>query len=167
MTNFEFGKPYIEWPVGQKGNGINRMIRLRVIVVDPPPGVAFQMQRGRFDLLAPSLNRDGVISFNISLRLGTTLTDGRPNFLGEFAHGTPHDRFLYVNSGSRAGQPDSCWDRRAKVKLSSIDNALIERVLADTRGVVLEARFLGTARDGGPSCATVPLLDGGWTLVRN
>lgn len=142
------------------------MIRLRVIVVDPPPGVAFKMQRGRYELLAPSHLEDGFISFDISLRLGTPLSDNRPNFLGEFAHGTSQDRFLYVNSGSRAGETDSCWDRRAKVKLSSIDNSLIDSLLEDPNSV-LEARFPGTGRDGGPSCATVPLLDGGWKLVRD
>ena len=124
------------------------------------------MQRGRFELLPPSHTKDDIISFDLSLRLGQPLSDGRPNLLGEFAQGTPQDRFLYVNSGTRAGQQHSCWDRRAKVKLFSIDNALIQRLLADPRGV-LEARFLGTGRDGGPSCATVPLLDGGWKLVRD
>jgi len=32
-------------------------------------------------------------------------------------------------------------------------------------GVVLEARIAGMACDGGPSCATVPLLDRGWTIA--
>jgi hypothetical protein len=35
-----------------------------------------------------------------------------------------------------------------------------------TPGAVIEARIAGTAKDGGPACATVGLLDGGWRVVR-
>jgi len=59
-----------------------------------------------------------------------------------------------------AGEVPSCWTRRAKVPLAGITDALI------ATGEILEARFAGTARDGGPACATVPLLDGGWHAVR-
>jgi hypothetical protein len=46
------------------------------------------------------------------------------------------------------------------VPLSDITEKLIRS------GRRLEARFNGTARDGGPACATVPLLDGGWRTVK-
>ena len=96
---------------------------------------------------------------------GTLVEDGGPNLLGPFAHGRPDDRFLYVNSGTSAGQHGSPWSRRAKVKLGGIDQALVERALGDA-DTVLEARFAGTLRDGSPACATVPLLDGGWRAAR-
>jgi len=70
---------------------------------------------------------------------------------------------VYINTGVRAGQPDSCWDRRAKVPLGGITSDLIAAALAGD--VALEARIEGTARDGGPACATVPLLGDGWRLV--
>ena len=69
-----------------------------------------------------------------------------------------------MNSGTYAGQGDSCWSRRAKVRLGGIGWALVEQALADPR-TVLEARFAGTARDGGPTCAGVTLLDAGWRAV--
>jgi hypothetical protein len=70
---------------------------------------------------------------------------------------------VYVNSGTLAGQVDSRWTRRAKIHLEGISWELIERALASP-GTVLEARIAGMARDGGPACATVPLLDGGWRI---
>jgi hypothetical protein len=42
---------------------------------------------------------------------------------------------------------------------------LIEKALSNPDGV-LEARIQGTGRDGGPACATVPLLDAGWKVVK-
>lgn len=51
------------------------------------------------------------------------------------------------------------------MKLGAITGEMVDAVLA-TPGAVLEARFAGVGRDGGPACATVPLLDGGWRLVR-
>ena len=74
-------------------------------------------------------------------------------------------RFIYINSGTYAGHSDSCWSRRAKVPLSGITWELIEEALTKS-GVLLEARIAGTAKDGGPACATVQLLEDGWS-VRN
>jgi hypothetical protein len=104
------------------------------------------------------------MSFDFDVRIGTPLANGRPNFLGEFAQGTPDDRFVYVNSGIAAGEESSQWERRAKIKLAGIDAALLKRAL-NTPSSVLEAQIAGTAKDGGPACATVPILGAGWRLV--
>ncbi len=137
-------------------------LRLRLVVIDPPAGVAFAMQRGRDELVPPTGNESGSLLFDFDLRIGKPLADGRPNFLGPFAHGTPSARFVYVNSGTSAGQTDSCWTRRAKIMLAGIDQALLSRALrSDGR---LEAHMRGTGKDGGPACASVQLLDGGWKL---
>jgi len=71
---------------------------------------------------------------------------------------------VYVTSGTLAGQADSCWTRAAKVPLSGITWPLIQEALA-TLGVVIEAHIAGTAKDGGPACAAVPLLNGEWRVV--
>ncbi|MFL5244337.1 MAG: DUF5990 family protein [Gemmataceae bacterium] len=138
-------------------------ICIRIAVVEPPPDVTFRVQGCRSNLLAPSTEGPGLITFDITLRLGRSQIDGKPNFLGEFAHGTPQDRFLYINSGVRAGQEGSCWERRAKVKLGAVDNNLLRRALA-APGSLLEARIAGTGQDGGPACGTVALLGNGWRL---
>jgi hypothetical protein len=143
--------------------GGQRELPLRITLVGPPPDVAFAVQRGRDGLLPPSRASGGEISFDVAVRV-TTRPDGSPSFLGDFAQGTPADRFIYVNSGRQAGEADSCWDRRAKVKLGGITPALVDRVLAEP-GAVLEARIRGRSGDGGPICASTPLLNGGWTLL--
>ncbi|MEO7804447.1 MAG: DUF5990 family protein [Actinomycetota bacterium] len=137
---------------------------LRIVVRYPSNGVAIQLQRGAGDLLAATQRSAETVVFEFTVRLGKVQPDGRPNFIGPFAQGTSRDRFVYVNAGTRAGQPDSCWDRRAKVKLGEITWELIELVRRRP-GSVLEAQIAGTADDGGPACATVPLLAPGWQVV--
>lgn len=139
-------------------------LRLRVTVVRPPPQVVFALQCGRADLIAPSRVGATAISFDLRLRIGGSRPNGRPTLLGPAAQGPPDARFLYVNSGTRAGQPTSCWDRRAKVPLTAITWTLIEAALA-VPGAALESRIQGTAGDGGPACATVPILEPGWHVV--
>jgi uncharacterized protein DUF5990 len=133
---------------------------LRVVVERPPDGVVFRVQRGKAQLLEPAGSAGGALSFDFTVRV--VLAPGElPNFLGEFAQGPRDKRFIYVNSGQGAGQHDSPWSRRAKLPLMKIPAALVKRVLADPDSV-LEVRIEGVGRDGGPACATVPLLDGGW-----
>ncbi len=84
---------------------------MEVRLVTPPPGVVFAIQQARSDLLFPLDGGRDVTLFRFSLRLGAPLKDGSFNFLGEFAQGTPADRFVYINSGVRAGQAESRWDR--------------------------------------------------------
>ncbi|HEY7635758.1 MAG TPA: DUF5990 family protein [Gemmatimonadales bacterium] len=98
------------------------------------------------------------------VRVGAPRSGAQPSLLGRVTQGPPSARFVYVNSGVRAGQADSCWDRRAKVPITGITSHLIDSV-EHKRGTRLEARIAGTAGDGGRACATVPLLDGGWRVV--
>ena len=63
-----------------------------------------------------------------------------------------------------AGEVHPNGDIRIKVHLSSITWAQIDQV-AGMDGV-LEAVVQGTGRDGGPSCASVPLVGGGWAVRR-
>jgi hypothetical protein len=139
-------------------------VRLRVVVVRPPRGVRFAVQRGKAELVEPALQTETEVSFDLTMRVRDGRPDGLPNFLGPFAQGPPAGRFVYVTSGTLAGERESCWTRRAKIHLSGITWAMIEDVLSGA-AEVLEARFVGTARDGGPACATVPLLDGGWSIA--
>lgn len=143
---------------------MERELPIRITVLRPLRGVAVQVQRGRADLLPATTVSDEALTFHFTVRVREREPNGPPNFLGEFTQGRPQDRFIYVNAGARAGQPDSCWDRRAKVSLIAITPAQVREVLAQP-GAVLEARIEGTSR-GGPACATVPLHDHGWRVVR-
>ena len=135
---------------------------LRITVIHPPRGVTFRLQRGRTDLVPPTDASEERLAFDFKVRIGER-PDGMPNLLGAFAQGPPAGRFVYVNSGTSAGQLDSCWTRRAKVPLAGITWELIEQVLSNPNAV-LEARIAGTGRDGGPACATVRLLESGWRI---
>lgn len=136
-------------------------VRLRITVLQPPAGVQFRLQEGRADLVAPTRVTRDDLQFEFTLRLGPQ-RGGHPNFLGPAAQGPPDGRFVYINSGRSAGQQGTAWDRRAKIPLRGITTALVNAALTDGRQV-LEARIAGTGRDGGPACATVPLLEG-WRL---
>jgi hypothetical protein len=135
-------------------------IIIRITVTDPVAGVSMQVQRGRDELLPPSGSSDSAVSFDFSVTVD--LSGPVPNFLGKYAQGPKNQRFIYVNSGTYAGQ-HSCWGRRAKISLMSITREQIEEVLAEP-GARLEAEIAGTAKDGGPMCASVPVI-GGWRVV--
>ena len=145
-----------------RDNAVERDLSLRITLVHPPDGVAFRLQQGRNDLVPPSQTADDHLSFDFTLRVGDR--NGVPNFLGPLAQGPPAGRFVYVNSGTLAGQAGSRWTRRAKVHLAGITWELIERGLS-TPAWLRSARCGGTTRYGGPACATVPLLKDGWRIL--
>ncbi|MDH4282742.1 MAG: DUF5990 family protein [Myxococcales bacterium] len=136
---------------------------LRIVVRQPPLGVTFAIQFGKDQLLPPIHVTTDALIFDITARLGHDASPA-PRLLGPVVQGPPTGRFLYVNSGRRAGQATSCWDRRAKVPLGDLTWARI-RALQAAPGSRLEATIEGTGRDGGPSCGTVPLAGEGWRLV--
>lgn len=134
---------------------------IRIAVLHVPPGVTFAIQRGKDELLPPSRSKDGSLIFDLSVRVSERKGGGSANVLGPYAQGKPDDRFIYLNSGTMAGQSESCFTRRAKIKTAGITWKLVEQALADE--AIVETQIEGRARDGGPCCATVPLL-GGWKI---
>lgn len=136
---------------------------IRVTVLQPPHGVAFAIQIGRSELLPPSHADSLSLMFDFAVRVDAA-RGAQPTFLGPAVQGPPAARFIYVNSGKRAGQTTSCWDRRAKVPLAGITWTTVDELRRVPRGRV-EARIAGLAGDGGPACATVPLLEGGWRVI--
>jgi hypothetical protein len=134
-------------------------VRLRVIVRKPPVGVAFAMQSGSDALIAPNSTTSAKLTFETTVKLRAA-ADGRLRLSGPVVQGSGDKRFVYINSGKRAGQKDTFWDRRAKVFLTGIG----AKQLRAAKDAVLEAEIDGVAKDGGPCCATVPLL-GGWRVV--
>ncbi len=127
---------------------------MRVTVRRPPPGVAFAVQRGSSELLEPSTRAPDAWVFDFTVRVGASPAGDPPRLLGPFTQGPPSARFVYVNTGQRAGQPASPWSRRAKLPLRGITASMIQAALR-TPGARIEAEFEGQGRDGGPTCATV------------
>lgn len=132
---------------------------LRIIVANPVPGVAFCLRGKDDELVDQKISTGEPLCFEPSVRV-KRISGVPPRFLGPLIFGSTSERFIYIRIGTLAGQPSSCWTRAAKVMLSGISWALIER--ARKASARLEVRVEGRAKDGGPSCATVPLLDGGW-----
>ena len=140
------------------------MLPLRIIVVDPPAGVTFALQRGRDQLEPPVVATPRALWFEFDVDVADAAANP-PCLVGPFAQGPPAARFVYVNSGTMAGQVDSCWTRRAKVSLAGIDAALSHEAIAHP-GILLQVRVFGRSRDGGPVCASVKPLDGWFPAQR-
>ena len=137
---------------------MKQTLNLRLIVTDPLPGVHCAMQRGKSELLAPAFSPNA-LTFDFAVQID--LSKDPISLTGEFTQGPPAKRFVYVNSGSYAAQAGTTWSRRAKVPLTGIPIALAQEAIA--RNGKLEARVHGIAKDGGPFCASVPLLSD-WTV---
>ena len=140
-------------------------VRIRLVLVDPPAGVDYGIQRGAgntYETLFVQQSTRGDVVFEFAMPVADTRKDGGPNFLGPFAQGTPTARFVYIDVGTCAGQTATPWSRRMKVPLSAITWPLVRKAMKT--GGMLEARIPGTAKDGGPNCATVKLLDN-WKVV--
>lgn len=144
----------------------DREIPLRIVVVGPPANVVFALQRGRSELHQVTRSAGAAISFDFSVRVRAASAGSGLDWLGPFSQGTPERRFVYLSSGTYAGDGQSCWSRRAKISLMGIPPELVNQ-LEQAPGSLLEASIAGSDRDGGPACASVPLLGAGWRLVRD
>jgi hypothetical protein len=138
---------------------MKQTLKLRVIVTEPLPGTWCAMQRGKSELLQPTISPD---ELHFDFTVQADLAKDPIGLTGEFTQGPPVKRFLYINSGTYAGQSGTAWSRRAKVPITGISASLAQKAIA--AGGVLQAKVRGRAKDGGPFCASVPLLSD-WTLV--
>jgi hypothetical protein len=141
---------------------VSTQVTLRIIVLRPVTGVTLAVQDRHAALLPPAGRGLRSVWFDVDVRLKPSATP--PDFLGEFVHGPPGGRFVYVNAGTLAGQKESCWDRRAKIPLGAIPATLVKQAAADP-DLLIAAAIEGAGRDGGPSCATVALASP-WRIVR-
>lgn len=150
------------------------LLKLRIICVQPPNpaahGAVFGLQENsktKAWVIHPGqVQPNGDIHFECECRV--RLEPKAPRFLGEFVNGPPDQRFIYLSWRPMAWTPGAtepacpAWVRRIKVHFKTITATQIEAAL-QSKGV-LEASIQGTGRDGGPSCASVPLMGGGWKL---
>ena len=148
-------------------------IPMRIVVVSPPAGVNFALENnGNLVSVTQSMGED--ITFDFDAVVKPQRNTGVPNFTGAFARGTPSKRFFYVNIGELAGQPDCEFSRRAKIWISTgypkslrqeeVTWDMVKEV-SENPNKVLMARYMGTDKYGGPSCATTELIDGGWIIT--
>ena len=140
-------------------------VPMRLVLVDPPPGIDFGIQHGRgtgYETRFVQQGTRGDLVFDFSMKV-TESRDGLPSFQGPFAQGPPASRFVYVDVGTYAGQKNAQWSRRMIVRLQGITWAQIEKATSKP-GHRMSARIAGRGKDGSPRCATVPVI-GGWQVI--
>jgi len=125
-------------------------VLIQITLVSPLAGVHFCLQDKDNQLSSVTVSTGADISFEVPIEVDET---GRT--FGKFVMGPPAQRFFYVNSGTMAGQMNTPWTRRAKISLMNLP-----------KGKVLAGSIRGTNKDGGPVCASVPLLEGAWRVVQ-
>src|SRR4030095_7328360 len=116
---------------------MKQQLNVRIVVLSPPKGVAVKVERGRDELLDGENNCSDI---KFQFKISVDNSGATPNFLGEYAQGPRDARFVYVNSGTYAGQPTSCWSRRAKLSLMSVTREQVNDILGG-KGAVLETVF--------------------------
>ena len=129
-------------------------LTLRIVLADLPPGVVFSKQDAKNRPVDPA-RAEGDIAFDIPISLTPTPNGLRPG--GGFVRNDSRGRFVYIASGRAAGDCQTEWQRRIKVYLTDLPPDL-------AGGETLEVTIAGRAKDGGPACATVPLLTS-WTRI--
>ncbi|ESQ81086.1 DUF5990 family protein [Asticcacaulis sp. YBE204] len=121
---------------------------LRLTIKDPVPGVRYSLQDKDSRPVDAVTAGDAPLSFDVPVRLSE---DGR--WLGPFVRREGAERrFIYIAIGRHAGDPNTVWDRRAKIDIHTISPDLCAQARA---GHVIEAVLPGRGKDGTPACATV------------
>jgi hypothetical protein len=141
-------------------------VPIRIVLVNPPAGVLYGIQRGRgsgYDVEFAQQPARGDVTFEFAITAAPGKTS-QPNFTGEYVQGPVGRRFIYVDVGKYAGQQHTPWARRMIVRLDEVTWSMIDK--ATKPRMRLEARIQGTAADGGPSCATVQPM-GGWKAAKD
>ena len=78
-----------------------------------------------------------MFEFTISVKAGSAA--GSADFSGPIVQGPRGGRFVYVDIGTLAGQPDTPWTRRLKVPLAGLTSGLIRRASSSANGAVRSA----------------------------
>lgn len=136
-------------------------ITLRITAIEPPAGVVFSLQRGQDEIVSPVRSDGSDLTFEAPARVRDDGSGGEPNFLGPFVSGPKGGRFVYIRVGQSAGDHFSPWSRRVKIPLGGITWEQVREAASAKQPI--SATYAGTAKDGTPACATVPLLRA-WTV---
>lgn len=103
----------------------------------------------------------GALSFATEILVKQGGSDDAADFAGPAVHGKRGERFFYLSwSGEKAGRREMF--RRIKVHLRDLSTAQLTKARR-VKGTLI-ARVHAVAKDGGPACASVPLLGGGWSV---
>ena len=139
-------------------------ITLQIILVKPTPEVVFGLQKGsgsNYETVQKQISTSNDLSFKFTIKVkGDRSKEELPKFSGGFVQGPAHNKFVYIDIGTYAGQSDTIWSRRLKVPLTGITWKDIDLLSSKS---ILQTSVPGTGRDGSPNCATVKPFEG-WHL---
>ena len=147
---------------------MDQELTFRIILEKPPAGVDFALQKGKgsnYETVQKQRSRAHDLRFDFTARAVPGAKNADPNLLGPFVQGPSGARFVYLDIGTAAGQIDSIWSRRLKIPLTGITAEILRQVEKDPK-LILETHVPGTAKDGGPNCATVKPF-AGWKLIQS
>ncbi|MCY7422491.1 MAG: DUF5990 family protein [Chitinophagaceae bacterium] len=139
-------------------------IELRIMLDAPPTGVLFGVQQGKgsiYQITQKQLSNGGMLVFDCTIT--AIATEESIDFKGEVVQGKRGERFIYISIGSMAGQLNATWSRRLKIPLTGISMEMMEANQKNKK-VALQTTVAGTAKDGGPNCAT-PKPFMGWQAM--
>ena len=138
-------------------------IILQIVLVKPPKDVDYGVQKGSgniYETIQKQRSKGTDLSFKFPVTVkGDLKKDTMPKFSGPIVHGPTGGKFVYVDIGTCAGQVGSAWSRRLKVPLYTITWKNIDELIKNPK-LYLQTIVPGTAKDGGPNCATVKPFDG-------
>jgi len=142
---------------------MKKEVTLRIVLENPVTGVVYGIQKGKgnnYETMQKQTagSSDLLFEFPVSVELDK---NQKLVFKGPFVQGPPQERFLYIDIGTCAGQLNTPWSRRLKIPIAGISATLISNLSAQD---ILVTRVPGTAKDGGPNCATVKPF-AGWELI--
>lgn len=125
------------------GTQMAQEVRLRLVLVDPLPGVDYGVQKGKGrDYETVAVQRGGGPELALEFSILFEKKECGLVFRGPFAQGPPRDRFVYVDIGKMAGQTDCGCSARIKVPLGTLSRSLVSRAERKDNAI-LEARIPG------------------------
>ncbi len=138
----------------------------RIILQKPPVDLDFGLQKGaaakhQMVQVQKSGGDDLVFVFTAEVK-GDRQKTNQPDFGGPFVQGKLSERFVYINCGT-ASEQERWWTSRLKVPLTGVTWADIDQ-LQKSSSTILETTVPGTAKNGGPTMATVKPFDG-WSVA--
>lgn len=140
-------------------------LNFRIILESPPSGIDYGLQKGGgndYEVVQKQRSKSHNLHFEFNARVKEG-KDGQPVLLGPFTQGPPQQRFAYLDIGTYAGQADSPYGGRLKIPFRDLTWDVVKK--ASSGKAVLETRVPGTAKNGGPTYATVKPF-AGWTISK-
>jgi hypothetical protein len=125
-------------------------------------GVLYGLQQGTGSNYKTIQKQEGGQSaLNFTCEVACKKAEGHLNFLGPFCHGTPKERFVYIDIGTYSSITDSISGGRLNIPLYGISQEIIAAI---KEGSILQTSVSALGESGRPAYGTVKPFEG-WSLV--